>query len=355
MKALVYSDWNTLKIKDVAEPKPESGEAVIRVEACGICGSEIESFKTSSKRRIPPLILGHEFCGTVEKIQAESSFLVPGMPVAVNSVIPCGNCNACKRGETNLCENRKVFGMNMPGGMAEYAAVPVTSLYPLPGSLDPVSGALAEPLAVSIHLLNRIPVRYVETDGSADKKCYQSKKPRAAIIGMGTIGLMILQASLVLKNAEVLVIDVQDTNLKTAGELGAIAAVNPLRTDAEKACRDFSYGDGLDFCIDAIGLSETKETALKVIRPGGSAGWFGLREDRTGISSYDVITAEKQIIGSYGAKKEDYMLAVELLSSGKVRAGNWVKIFTFNKAVEGFYSMMKGEVIKSVIMVNNSC
>ncbi len=117
MKALVYSDWNTLKIKDVAKPQPKSGEAVIRVEACGICGSEIESFKTASRRRIPPLILGHEFCGTVEKIQAETSFPEPGMLVAVNSVIPCGNCNACIRGETNLCENRQVFGMNMPGGM----------------------------------------------------------------------------------------------------------------------------------------------------------------------------------------------------------------------------------------------
>ena len=328
MKALVYSDWGVIEVKDVPMPEPEEGEVLVRVEACGICGSELETFKSRSPRRTPPLILGHEFCGVIEG---------SGRRVIVNSVIPCGKCHPCLRGEENLCSARQLFGMNRPGAIAEFVAVPAEYTYPRPESLDPVLGALGEPLVNGVHVMNLLP---------------DIQKPTMAIIGAGTLGLLALQAAIALRGARVLVADVKEARLEEARKLGAELTINPKSGDLVKTCLEFSGADGVDICIDAVGAGQTKRQSVKAVRPGGSCCWIGLYENEIEFDTYDITLPEKKIFGSYAGTRRDFECAIRLLSEGKVRGGDWLKVFPIDEAVAAFERMLRAEKndIKAVIL-----
>ncbi|NQU76145.1 MAG: alcohol dehydrogenase catalytic domain-containing protein [Planctomycetes bacterium] len=338
MKAFVYSDWSTVEVKNVDVPAGRENEAIIRVEACGICGSELEAFRTRSPRRTPPLILGHEFCGVIHSINGSNTALQVGQKVAVNSVISCGKCLPCSRGDKHLCTSRQVFGMNRPGAMAEFVAAPTDHIYPIPESLDPVLAALAEPLANGVHVVNLMP--------------QGEKKPVAAIIGAGTIGLMSLQAAVALRNARVLVADLNESRLEEARKLGAEATVNPMTTDLVNACREFSGADGVDMAIDAVGAAQSRCQSLSVLRPGGCCVWIGLHDNQVNLSSYDVVLPEKKVFGSYAFRGHEFESAIGLLADGRAVGGDWVKVFGLDDAVEAFQRVLKaeGNDIKAVIM-----
>ncbi|MBN1838266.1 MAG: alcohol dehydrogenase catalytic domain-containing protein, partial [Spirochaetales bacterium] len=325
MKALVYADWGVMEMREVPPPELLPDEAIIRVEACGICGSELEAFQSRNPRRTPPLILGHEFCGViVQRAEGAGGFQV-GQRVVGNSVVSCGRCFSCRRGDRHLCANRTLPGMGRPGAMAELIAMPLDHLFPCPDSLDPVLGALTEPLANGVHLANL---------GSA------YDRPRQAIIGAGTIGLMALQAAIVLKGARVLVADLNDARLEVARELGAQRLVNPAREDFVRACIDFSEADGLDICVDAIGTQGTKVQAIEALRPGGTAIWIGLHDNDLVLSSYSVTLSEKKVLGTYAARPEEFETAIRLLADQRVVAGPWLRVYPLEKGAEVFFEAL---------------
>ncbi|MCK4249759.1 MAG: alcohol dehydrogenase catalytic domain-containing protein [Candidatus Omnitrophica bacterium] len=336
MKALVYEDWFVLKVKEVPKPRISDGEALIKVEACGICGSELETYKNKSPRRKPPLILGHEFSGTVIEIKGSDSGLKIGRKVVVNSVISCGKCLCCKRGALNLCTNRQVFGMNRDGAIAEYVKVPLEYVYQRPDSLDAVKASLVEPLANAVHLFQKLP---------------QINQPKIAVIGAGCIGLMIMQAAKLIKNSKVIVCDLNEERLTEAKNLGADLIIHPGKEDFIQRSIAFSGQGGLDICIDAVGSEVTKKAAINVLRPGGHAVWIGLFDNEIKLDSYAITLYEKSIMGTYSALKEDFQEAVRLLADGRIKAGDWVKIYKLDDAVEAFHDMLepKGNSIKAVI------
>ena len=194
MNALYYPDWDTLTVTERPRPKAEADEVLLRVAACGICGSELETFKARSDRRRPPLVMGHEFCGTVEEIGATVRGFAVGDRVVSNAVVPCGACVRCRRGEANLCAQRQVFGMHRMGAFAEYVAVPARCLLAWPEGLPAEAACLAEPLANGIHVVELV----------------RQRAPRlAVVIGAGPIGLMCQQAVQVLLGADVVVVDLE--------------------------------------------------------------------------------------------------------------------------------------------------
>lgn len=193
MKALLYQDWDRLIISDEPTPMVSPGEVLIRVEACGICGSEIECVAKRLPRRQPPLILGHEFCGRVESPGPGVEGLALGQAVIVNSVLPCRACPACRRGDTNLCPNRRVFGMHRAGACAEFAVAPASIVYPRPDGMGPVLGALVEPAANGVHAASLLP---------------HLEKRSVFVFGAGVIGLMCLQAARALHESRVAVADI---------------------------------------------------------------------------------------------------------------------------------------------------
>jgi len=335
MKALVYSGWDVVEVKEVPRTEVKKGEALLRVEACGICGSELEAFRSHSPRRKPPLILGHEFCGTIEKLSEDSERLHVGQKVVANSVISCGKCYPCLRGDAHLCINREVFGMNRPGALAEYVSVPINFIYPRPDIIDPISAALTEPLANGVHIIGLFP---------------KIEKPSMVIIGAGPIGLMALQAAIVLKEANVMVADINETRLKVAKNLGAKQIINPKKKDLLKEAVAFSGQDGVDFSIDAVGSGITKNQSINVLRPGGYSCWIGLRDNDIGLESYTITLPEKKVTGSYTGKRNDFELAIKLLFEKKIKT-DWVKVFSLGEADIAFKRMLKAEKddIKAVV------
>lgn len=337
MKALVYPDWDQLEVREVDEPTPRPGEVVVRVAAVGICGSELEGFASRSPRRTPPLIMGHEFCGEVAVGEGVSGYR-PGDRVVVNSVISCGRCEECRDGRSHLCPEREVFGMKRPGGFAEFCAVPVSTLLPLPEKVSPIQGALVEPLANAVHALSLTRDRFLET---------------VVVMGAGTIGLLVLQAAKAAGAFRLVAVDVNDARLEVAHQLGAEPVVNPRRDDVLGAIKEFTRGRGADLAVDAVGASETRRAAVAATRPGGETVWLGLHDDPTELSGFDVVLGERRISGSYAVTPRDLRTAIGLFAHGKIELAPWVRPFPLSEGARVFRELVTAppqDYIKALLL-----
>lgn len=306
-------------------PRAEPGEVLLRVSACGLCGSEIETFKSHSPRRTPPLVMGHEFCGIVEDVGTPADRTLIGRRFVSNSVISCGHCVRCRRGDTHLCAARQVFGMHRAGAFAEFVRVPVSVLIPWPDDLSAQAACLAEPLANGVHVVNltrHLPVH------------------SALVIGAGPIGLMCQQALQAIRGAKTIVADVSDGRLAVAQRLGASHILNARSHDVAAECRSWTDGEGVDLVVDAAGSGTTKRVSLAALRPGGAAVWIGLHENRMELDSYEVTLPEKQVLGTYAAKKEELAEALVLMQSGKVDVTSWTECIPLEESVAGFQRML---------------
>ena len=336
MRVLNYPAFDQLEIRDqdVALPKPD--EVRLKVAACGVCGSELESFKNHSPRRPPPLVMGHEFCGTVAELGADVTSVKKGARVVSNSLVPCGKCVRCTRGDTHLCAHRQIFGMHRPGAFAEYVNVPARCLIPWPENLPAEAASLAEPLANGIHIVNLT-------------KNYPAAT--VLVIGAGPIGLFSQQALQVLRGSKVYVADLSPERLAVAKKLGAAGVINSREQDPAKVLQEMTGGEGADIVVDAVGASATKKTSLEALRPGGVTVWIGLHENTVTLDSYNVTLPEKQVLGTYAAKIEELAHALQLMASGQVDALSWVQRFPLEEGVTAFKRMLaaKGSDIKAVI------
>lgn len=336
MRVLNYPAFDQLEMRDLEVSAPSPDEVRVRVAACGVCGSELESFKNRSPRRPPPLVMGHEFCGTIAEAGAEVRDWKKGARVVSNSLVPCGRCVRCGRGDTHLCASRQIFGMHRPGAFAEFVNVPAHCLIPWPENLPAEAAALAEPLANGIHLVNltrHLPAATV------------------LVIGAGPIGLFAQQVLQVLRGSRVYVADLSPDRLVAAQKLGAAGIINSREQDIAKAMLAATGGEGADIVVDAVGASVTKMTSLDALRPGGVTVWIGLHENALTFDSYNVTLPEKQVLGTYAAKIEELRHALDLMSSGQVDALTWVKRFPLEEGVTAFRRMLaaQGNDIKAVI------
>ena len=337
MMTLYYPDWETLEIRELPAPRVAEGDVLVRVAACGICGSELETFKNRSIRRTPPLVMGHEFCGTVAEAGNFSGPFKAGQPVISNSIITCGQCAPCKRGNAHLCERRNVFGMHRPGAFAEYISVPASCLIPWPENVPAEAACLSEPLANGIHVAHTL----------------NPYKPRTIlVIGTGPIGLMCQQAAQVLLEVKVIVSDISTDRLEVAKKLGALRAVNPAREELDHIIAETTGGEGVDAVVDAVGSSNTKRQAFSLVRPGGSIVWIGLHENTVPVDSYAVTLSEKTVHGSYAATLDELQQAAALMASGAVDVKSWVQTFPLRDGVNAFRRMLaaQGNDIKAVLI-----
>lgn len=336
MRVLQYPAFDQLEMRDLDVTPPKPDEVRLKVAACGVCGSELESFKNRSPRRPPPLVMGHEFCGTVAETGADVKNWKKGARVVSNSLVPCGVCVRCTRGDTHLCAHRQIFGMHRPGAFAEYVNVPARCLIPWPENLPAEAASLAEPLANGIHIVN-LTKHYPATT--------------VLVIGAGPIGLFAQQALQVLRGSKVYVADLSPERLAVAKKLGAVGVINSREQDPAKAMQAVTNGEGADLVIDAVGASATKKTSLEALRPGGVTVWIGLHENTLTIDSYNVTLPEKQVLGTYAAKIEELAHALQLMASGQVDALSWVQRFPLEEGVTAFRRMLaaKGNDIKAVI------
>ncbi len=337
MKALYYPAHDELLLTELPQPAIAEDEVLVKVHACGICGSELETFKTKSPRRIPPLIMGHEFCGTVEIVGDAVRGWEKGALVVSNSVVSCGACERCLEGKTNLCNRRQVFGMHRNGAFGAYVNVPVTSLITMPPDTDPRQACLTEPLANGVHLVRltqHLDIRNV------------------LVIGAGPIGLAAQQAFSALRQVTTIVSDIRPERLEVARRMGAAGVINPLEEDTAEAVSNILNGASVDLVIDAVGSAQTNHTGLEIVKPGGTLLIIGLYNNSKSLLSYDIVLTEKTVMGSYAATQQDMEDALSLIAAGKADMGSWVHYYSLEQGKVAFFDMMeaKGDHIKSVIV-----
>jgi L-iditol 2-dehydrogenase len=308
MQALVLTDYRKLELQDVDRPKIGPNDVLVRVAACGICGSDVHGYDGSSGRRVPPIIMGHEAAGTIAEVGSAVHGVQVGDRVTFDSTISCGRCEACLRGDVNLCVHRRVLGVSCAdyrqhGAFAEFVAVPQNILYPLPRDLPFEHAALIEPVSVAVHAVDRLQVVPGE---------------RAVVVGSGMIGLFVIQALRVAGCHEVIAIDLDEQRLEIAKKLGATQTVNSSQTDAVAAVMELTEGKGANVAVEVVGNAAALATAIGCTRRGGRIGLIGNLAAEAPFPLQSVVTRELTLIGNCASAGE-YPRAIELVASGAIR------------------------------------
>lgn len=308
MKALLLSEYKHLHIADVPKPEPGSGEILVEVAACGVCGSDVHGYDGSSGRRIPPIVMGHEAAGIVSAVGADVIDFAEGDRVTFDSTVFCGQCAFCKAGEVNLCDNRQVIGVSCgeysrAGAFAEYVPVPARIAYKLRPGLSFAEAAMLEAVSVALHAVSL-----------ADVKQGRS----ALVIGAGMIGLLVLQAARAAGYSPVLLADLDDTRLQLGTALGAHHVVNTSQTDLAQEVARLTGGRGIDVAFEAVGRSETVAAAIDSVRKGGTVVLVGNIAPEVPIPLQTVVTRQIRLQGSCASAGE-YPQAMAMIANGSIQ------------------------------------
>lgn len=308
MKALLLTEYRKLEVTDVPEPRVGDDEVLVRVHACGICGSDVHGYDGTSGRRIPPLVMGHEAAGVVAEVGAGVRHLRAGDRVTFDSTVYCGRCYFCRRGEPNLCDNRNVLGVSCGdyrrhGAFAEYVAVPQHTVYRLPENLPFEEAALIESVSIAFHAVGRARLRVGDT---------------AVVVGTGMIGLLVVQALRLAGCGRILAVDIDDYKLERACELGADEGINARQVDVAEAVAARTEGRGADLALEVVGATASIVTALGAVRKGGVVTLVGNLAPQVELPLQSVVTREITLYGSCSSAGE-YPACIDMLARGRIR------------------------------------
>ncbi len=323
MQALVYTGTEKLEYKKFQDPNLVKGESIIKVTASGICGSDMHAYHGKDERRVPPLILGHEVSGVIEKGSQQ------GKKVVLNPLITCGQCDYCSTGKEHLCEKRVLLGMNRPierqGGFAELVLVPDKNIYELPKTLDIKKAPIAEPTAVSYHA--------VKLSEETIKKPFD--KTKILIIGAGAIGLL---CGLILekykKCNQIFLVDPNEKRLKTCKD--------HLNSKTLKPDNDLIKENYFDIVFDTVGLEITRQNAIKCVNPGGVIIHIGLTQPSGTFNFRKATLQEITFIGTYCYTNKDFEETLNLLSNNSLGSLDWIEYRELSKGAEAFKQIHDG-------------
>ena len=308
MKALILSEYKKLDLVDMQKPQPGDDDLLIRVQACGICGSDVHGYDGSTGRRLPPIVMGHEAAGIVEAVGGAVDGFRPGEHVTFDSTVFCGRCFYCRRGLVNLCDHREVIGVSTPefrrmGAFAEYVTVPARIAYSLPDDMPFAHAALIEAVSVAVHAMSLTSVALDDT---------------VVVVGAGMIGLLTLQAALLAGAGRVFVIDLDDTRLELARNLGATGTFNSNNGDPISEIGTLTSGRGADIALECVGISSTVKLAMDAVRKGGAVTLVGNVTPRVEIGLQSAVTRQIRLQGSCASSGE-YPACISLISRGAIR------------------------------------
>jgi 2-desacetyl-2-hydroxyethyl bacteriochlorophyllide A dehydrogenase len=312
---------------------PGAGDAVVRVFASGLCGTDYRIWNGDRPVQYP-LIMGHEFIGEVVAVGSDVHTLEPGQKVAVEPNYSCGVCALCREGNRNLCLSRTAVGIDVDGGFAEQACLPARCCWPAPAEIRDDQLMLAEPLAVVVRAVARGEARRGES---------------AAVLGVGALGLLAIQ---VLKTRGLRVLAVGRTAQRQhlAGALGADDFATSGEGGAVEAARCFSGREGVDLVIETAGTSVAVEQALELSRPGGRVVLTGLPHETSTVNFFGVVRREIRIIGSM-IYQQEFPEAIRLLSTGAVTVDRLVTHrFPLARIGEAFVAHRSPEAIKVTVV-----
>jgi threonine dehydrogenase-like Zn-dependent dehydrogenase len=338
MKALVYTGPGRVEIQDVAKPAVERGQALLRIQASGICGSDIHGFLGHSERRKPGLILGHEAVATIEEVHGSVSAWKPGQRVVVNPLIACGACAACLAGKQNLCASWRVLGLDrVQGTYAEFIALPASCLYALADGVDEQQAVMTEPLANVVHFFRTSMTEVPES---------------LTIFGAGPIGILALLLAKVRGIARVCVVDKNEARLQVARTLRADHVVATGEHDPVEAVRRWSAG-GTEFVIETAGISATRRQAVHCCRRGGRLVFVGMAENESPLPWIEMIRDEKSVFTTFCYTPRDFLTALRLVESRAIDLGPWTETRSLEDGQAGFEKIVydPGSTLKIVFSV----
>ncbi len=331
MKALVYTAPNTVALETRPYPQLADEELILRVEAAGICGSDMHAYHGHDPRRKPGLVLGHELAATVAE-SASADFAV-GQRVTVNPLITCGACTYCRQGRDNLCSSRGMVGMSRPGAFAEYMSVPAKSVLPIPDAMTPVIAALTEPAATVLHAVNL----------AMGKMHRPLPEARVLVIGGGAIGLL---TAILLKSYGCKQVDLAETNAlrrQSAQRHAGCRALDPLHDSPQQ--------DHYELVVDAVGAKPTRDTALASVRPGGTVLHIGLQAWASEIDMRKLTLSEITLLGTYTYTMADMQATVDALHNGTFGDASWVETRALADGSDAFSDLDSGQIAAGKIVL----
>ena len=308
MKALVMETYRELIFKDVPTPRVSgSHDVLIRVKATAICGSDVHGFDGSTGRRRPPVIMGHEAAGEIVEMGTSVTGYSVGDRVTFDSTIYCGVCDFCRRGEVNLCDNRRVLGVScdeyrQDGTFAEYVIVPDHILYRMPEGLSFIEAAMTEPAAVAGHALRITPLHLNET---------------VAVVGTGLIGLLLIQLVRASHSGRIIAIDTDESRRRSALSFGADAALDPTDPDLMHQVAEITKGQKVDRVFEAVGASAPIATAIALVRKAGSVTLIGNVSANIELPLQQVVTRQISLFGSCAIAGE-YPAILDMMARKKI-------------------------------------
>lgn len=331
MKALVYTQPNEVQLLDQPDPTLQAGEVILKIDAVGICGSDMHAYHGHDPRRKPGLILGHEFCGTV--VESASEHYSKGVRVTGNPLITCGVCEYCVQGRNNLCSNRTMVGMTRPGAFAQYMSIPAASLIDMPQDMLATHAAVTEPAATALHAINL----------SMRSLVRPLPECKVLILGGGAIGML---AALLLKHygcAEITVAEVNPLRRAQIEQHAQVKTYNPKdTTPAENA---------FDFVMDAVGSKITRNTAFASVKAGGVIMHVGLQDWASEVDMRRLTLAEITLLGTYTYTTADLRATVAAIHRGAFGNLDWLDSRPLTEGPQAFHDLDQGRAASAKVIL----
>ncbi|GAB3642362.1 galactitol-1-phosphate 5-dehydrogenase [Spirosoma arcticum] len=307
MKALVLTEYNHFELQDVAKPTIRPNEVLVRVQAVGICGSDVHGMDGSSGRRIPPITMGHEASGIIAEVGADVRNWATGDRVTFDSTVYALDDWYSRRGMYNLSDGREVVGVSTPdfkrqGAFAEFVAIPQHILYAIPDNVTFTQAALVEPVAVALHAVSLTPIQVNDS---------------AVVVGAGMIGLFVIQALKLAGCGAIIAIDLDDDRLALAQKLGATHIINAKSENVPAQVQALTHGRGADVSFEVVGAGPTVKTAIDCVRKGATVTLVGNLAPTVEIPLQAVVTRQLRLQGSCAINGE-YEASLSLISSGRI-------------------------------------
>jgi L-iditol 2-dehydrogenase len=340
MKALLLTEYNHFEYTDTPDPEVGPDDVLVQVKACGICGSDIHGMDGSSGRRIPPIIMGHEASGVIAAVGANVTEWQAGDRVTFDSTIYCGECHFCRKGLINLCDHRRVLGVSCNeyrrhGAFAEYVALPPHILYRLPDEVTFAHGAMVEPVSIAVHAVSRVPIALDDT---------------AVVIGSGMIGLLVIQTLRAAGCGNIIAVDLNDFRLARALELGADLALNPNNSDIIAGVHELTAGRGADLAFEVVGATATVQTAVNVLRKGGSLALVGNLAPEVELPLQSVVTRQLTLFSS-AASCGQYPASMNMIARGSIKLDPLISVMALlSDGPDWFRRLYAGEDLLKVIL-----
>ena len=312
MKALVYHGNHDLRIQNVPYPEMGLSDAILKIDYCGICATDVEEYVYGPKfifhdypnpitGKKTPIITGHEITGTVKEIGNSVSDLTVGQRVVIDGILTCEKCWWCLRGFHNQCKSMATVGFAINGGLAEYMSWPASKIIPISDQISSESAALVEPASVALHAIRR-----------ADIDRYG---PNVAVLGAGTVGILAIQSAKAL-GARVIAIDNRAMGLELASRLGADDVINSTGIDLVKTLSNLTNGRGPDVIVDAAGGKDTPELSIESVRSGGRVVLVAIYTNEPQFDFNNIVGRELDVVGSIGYERQDVEEVVNMISAG---------------------------------------